>query len=105
MKRVRKNLRNEWIRLSQKSSNNQDDGEIKIKIEKKDTFNKEFEANLKKDEHPKRKKNEERNDDTKKSLDWVKSLQGDDKIRIDRYLNEVGGDRKVEEIVVLVVVL
>ena len=39
------------------------------------------------------------NDDTKKSLDWVKSLQGDDKIRIDRYLNEVGGDRKVEEIV------
>ena len=56
VKRVRKNLRNEWIRLSQKSSNNQDDGEIKIKIEKKDTFNKEFEANLKKDEHPKRKK-------------------------------------------------
>ena len=39
------------------------------------------------------------NDDTKKSLDWVKSMQGDDKVRIDRYLNEVGGDRKVEEIV------
>ena len=46
VKRVRKNLRNEWIRLSQKSSTNQEDGEIKIKIEKRETFNKEFESNL-----------------------------------------------------------
>jgi len=44
-------------------------------------------------------KNEEINEEQKKSLDWVKSLQGEDKMRIDRYLNEVGGERKVDEIV------
>jgi len=45
VKRVRKNLRNEWIRLSQKSSTNKNNGDSKIKIEKEELSSKELESN------------------------------------------------------------
>ena len=82
VKRDRKNLRNEWIRLSHRSCN-QDNGNPKVKSEKKELPSKAIKRTPIKTEDLKTEVNEEKKEELKKSLDWVQSLQGGDKGRVE----------------------